>query len=283
MFRPGRSTALLCAGVLLGTATWANGANPREAPSLPDAARRCQSSPYPYITRGDGASLRSEGVKSEPYAGSLTLLSFTVGEPSIAATSNAERLIRVTFSSPGGADVALRVRELQSKKSYLLEARHPWRADRNAFAWPTNDVLAPLGVELTNLGVVVGSNPGKTGVVVPARFTGAVISGPEPLYRAVVRSKYTCAPMLAVLSRVSLTGAMQVVARQSHRDVAALTPKVIGFDTTTLADGPYSLKVSCQRKGSGAAAGVDSYQEAVFDFVHDAAFGNEAYASAVPR
>lgn len=241
-----------------------------------------QSSAYSYGKRGEGATLRFEGVKSEPYGGSLTLLSFTIGRLATSSPESADRQLRVLFFTPAAASIRLRVRELYSVKSYVLDAKHAWKAGRSEFAWPVTDVVQPLQVDLNNLGVVVGSNPGMTGLVFPARFAGALPGGREPIYTAVIQSKYTCAPLLAELSQFTDKSRSRV-ASQSHREVAALVPKILEFDASGLLEGPYSLQVSCERKGMGAGAGADSHQLAVYDFHHVPSFVVDSPAGAARR
>jgi len=230
-----------------------------------------QTSPYPYKPRGEGATSRYEGVKSDPFGGSLTLLSFTIGRPDRSLPQAAVGQLRVRFYSPNALGAHLKVRELHSETSYLLDTERAWRAGQNEFAWPVDEVIQPLHVKLNNLGVVVGSNPGMSGTVFPARLTASSASARESRYAAVVRSKYSCAPLLGVLSRRT-AGYSPPIARLSYPKVPALAPKVLEFDVSKLEEGQYSLRISCERKGMGPAAGRDSDQFGLYDFFHRPAF-----------
>jgi hypothetical protein len=226
-----------------------------------------QTSPLDYRVRGAERTLRYEGVKTEPYGGSLTLLSFTTGKAINPIPGKDVSQMQVQFFAPGNVKSRLRVREMHSVKSYLLDAEHDWKAGRNSFVWPKDEVLGPLQIDLRNLGVVIGTSPGMSGTVYPARFAGAAESSPERVYTIIVQSKYTCSPMLAVLIRDTPKGQVRI-ASLSHRETGALMPTVLEFDSTNLSEGSYSVQVSCERRGSGTGAGADSRQLAVYDFNH---------------
>jgi hypothetical protein len=234
---------------------------------LPAASSSAQSSAYAYRQRGAGDSLWYEGIANEPRAGSLSLLSFTIGRLGAANPAAVDGRLQVRFFSPSQVNARITVRELQSVKSYQLDADRRWRPAWNLFAWPTSAVIQPVAVDVRNLGVVVTSHPGISGTVFPALFAdprpGARISG----YTVVVRSKYTCAPLVAMLFH-AVSEQSQPIATQSHRGVAARAPKVLYVDATTLPEGAYTLRMSCEREGRGAGGGEDIVQRVFYDFYH---------------
>ena len=106
-----------------------------------------------YQRRAD----RFEGIKPKPVSGfDIELLSALVDY-----RDKPERLgerFHIRFFLPRSEEVYIVVRELDYRHYYWLDRVKPstgWKAGfDNVFDWPTSDVLKPLGVQISELGVV---------------------------------------------------------------------------------------------------------------------------------
>jgi hypothetical protein len=119
---------------------------------------------------------RHEGVRAKPVSGfGVELLSAIV-----AVRDRPEDLgdyWRVRFFLPRRDDVHIVVRELDYKEYYWLDKvdpPRPWKQGyENVFSWPTADVVRPLGLRISDMGVVARlgqEEPGAVEKVAPAVF-----------------------------------------------------------------------------------------------------------------
>ena len=119
---------------------------------------------------------RYEGVKARPVSGfDIELLSALINY-----RDEAERpgdRFRIRFFLPRPEDVHIVVRELDYRQYYWLDKvrpKTPWKAGfNNEFEWPTHDVVRPLGIRRSELGVIVRlgpENPSAVEKVAPVVF-----------------------------------------------------------------------------------------------------------------
>ena len=106
-----------------------------------------------YQRRAD----RYEGIKPKPVSGfDIELLSALVDYRDKPGQLGERFHIR--FFLPRSEDVHIVVRELDYRHYYWLDRVKPhagWKAGfENVFDWPTGEVLRPLGMQLSELGVV---------------------------------------------------------------------------------------------------------------------------------
>ncbi len=122
---------------------------------------------------------RWEGIKRRPIRGhDVELLGARVESP-LAASSELEDL-SVRFFLESQDEVYLTLRERNLAKNYWLDRARPpeaWRPKAaNVFTWPSGDVLKPLGLEPSDLLVLVRlatDTPGSRERVAPAMFPAA--------------------------------------------------------------------------------------------------------------
>ncbi len=123
-----------------------------------------------YQNRGD----RWEGIKAKPVSGKdIELLSALAyhGEKWQTIPSQC----KLKFYLPNQKDVKLKVQELKPKYYYWLDQVIPkprsWQSGFNEFQWATKDVIKPLKLDITKLGVVVSlGKSAKYERVAPAVF-----------------------------------------------------------------------------------------------------------------
>jgi hypothetical protein len=120
---------------------------------LATAWGRAPQADVKYQDRGD----HYEGMKGTPVADRVELMSAMVDYKEDAATTPAT--FRLKFYLKDRAPVFITVREIDGRTNYWLDRVRPrgsWRAGfENEFAWPTAEVIKPLGVQLGGLGAVV--------------------------------------------------------------------------------------------------------------------------------
>ena len=117
---------------------------------------------------------RREGILKKGYGISgadLDLISVLAYREKVA---NMPKNLKIKFYLPGQSPVHITIRELIYEKYYWLtgiKPKSPWRAGvMNNFSFPTGAVIAPAGVRLKNLGVLVrlSKKPGSKETVAPA-------------------------------------------------------------------------------------------------------------------
>jgi hypothetical protein len=119
---------------------------------------------------------RFEGVRPKPVGGfNVELLSARVDYHDDPETLGEQ--FHARFFLERASDVKITVRELDYKRYYWLDKikpQSPWQVGfGNVFHWPTSDVVRPLNLRISDLGIVVrlgNQEPGEPERVAPVAF-----------------------------------------------------------------------------------------------------------------
>lgn len=200
-----------------------------------------------YRQRGD----RFEGVKSKPVgAPDLELIGAVIDGG--ARTSPLPEDMAVSWFLEREGRVFLTIRERQPETFYWLDKipASGWRAGaHNTFTWPSGDILAPLGLEPTDLAVLVRIDsdiPRVKETVAPA----LVDHPPTPscLYR------FTFRPQMAMEVRAELKGpgGYEEVLGSSRR-LSAHLPHDIRWQAAGKPPGHYRIEIEGIKLRTGDA------------------------------
>lgn len=146
--------------------------------------------------------------------------------------------------------VRITARELAPIKQYQMVVKQvDWPAGWNTFApWETARVIEPLGVQLTNVGVLAqvesdALGPGEIVAVTFSRKSGAV---DWPVYEFQFRAKYDVETASYQVDR-NETGLL--LRSGALTDVIGGAPASIRFDLSRAEEGVYRLTVDCVYRG----------------------------------
>jgi hypothetical protein len=213
-----------------------------------------------YASRGN----RFEGTRELKIASAppLELLSFV--RESSELRSDSAGLITLQFYLPAAASVEIRAGELVSDRYYEMRpAQTQWSSGWNTFEpWPTAEVLAPLGVRISNLGVVATlADTQRARELVAVLPTPAARGALGGSYAFTFRTRNDLRKADWVLRADSADAALR---RGSLQATAGGAPATIVFNMGSLADGYYRLYIDCRYEGQPGGPEFD------FRFYHRA-------------
>ncbi len=201
-----------------------------------------------YRLRGDALNLRHEGIIKEPVSTHFTLISATLGRTKWGPKKNPSKL-NIRFYSPTETEANLRVREINSLRSYRLDAaRNNWKKGWNHFGpWPTSDVIDHLEIDVNNLGITVtkSKSPSDSGQLFPAILFETNIPPKLESYTFVVKSNTGLAPLSWSLYRILEANKIRKIESKSGHieKLAAGSPIQIRVGAKELVGGYYKLRI----------------------------------------
>lgn len=226
-----------------------------------------------YKIRGQGPSLRLEGIKKEKKAGELELISFGTSFAKWVEGTIPDQ-VNIKFLSLGEQAAFISVRETNSLHGYRMDAqRSIWPSGTvNNFSWPTADVIKRLKIEPYELSYIITERKfGGSGLVYPA----IVHSNESPIkidsYQLIVRSNYTCKPLTWALSNV-MNRAWNSFAYGSLKSAIAKKGHLIELDFSQFKEGWYKVRLTCEREGQGSGGGKSNKQSRYYEFYHRGLF-----------
>lgn len=124
-----------------------------------------------YLARGD----RYEGIKERPISGSDMIELVSAAVYSNISLTFIPKFYKLRFYLPKNYEVDdIVVRESRPRHYYWLDkVKQEWKSNHfNEYQWSTQEVIKPLEIEVSRLGVVVHlhSSRSRMDVVVPATF-----------------------------------------------------------------------------------------------------------------
>lgn len=224
---------------------------------------------YSYQKRGKGDNVRSEGLKTDKKAGTLLLLSF-IAYKSKWETDDLPKNLTIKFFSPEESVAYISVREIQSLRSYRMDVeRNVWGIGwMNKFTWPSRDVIAPLEIDIKNLGIVISSKRyGGSGKIYPALFFSNQLPSRISTYTLTVQCKYTCAPLTWTIRPMHQESDAKIQSGSIKR-LRGGKPHEITLQASWLKEGWHRIRLRWEKAGRGSGAGDENQQVRDYDFYH---------------